>query len=64
MTRSRMVINIIEVLIEKGIVRKIRSGVKVLGEGELSKKLTVCAHKFSKTAEDKIKAAAGEIKVL
>ena len=53
-----------QILKEKGIINNIRSGVKVLGEGELKRKLTVCAHKFSKTAEDKIKAAAGEIKVL
>ncbi len=53
-----------QILKEKGIIKNIRSGVKVLGEGEMNKKLTVCAHKFSKTAEDKIKAAAGEIKVL
>ena len=53
-----------QILKEKGIVKNIRSGVKVLGEGELKKKLTVSAHKFSKTAEEKIKAASGKIKVL
>lgn len=53
-----------QILKEKGIINNIRSGVKVLGEGELKRKLTVCAHKFSKTAEEKIKAASGEIKVL
>ena len=53
-----------EILKEKGMVKALLSGVKVLGVGELNKKLTVCAHKFSKTAEEKIKAASGEIKVL
>lgn len=48
----------------RGIIKNLRDGVKVLGEGELKKKLTVYAHKFSKTAEEKIRSAAGEIKVL
>jgi large subunit ribosomal protein L15 len=37
---------------------------KVLGDGELKKKLKVTAHRFSKTAEEKIKAAGGEVVVL
>jgi large subunit ribosomal protein L15 len=53
-----------QTLKEKGIVKSLRDGIKVLGEGELKKKLTVCAHKFSKAAEEKIRSAAGEIKVL
>ena len=39
---------------ERGIVKKQLSGIKVLGEGQLEKKLTVQAHKFSKSAIDKI----------
>ena len=53
-----------EVLIEKGIVTKELSGIKVLGEGTLEKKLTIKAHKFSKSAEEKIVAAGGKIEVI
>jgi large subunit ribosomal protein L15 len=53
-----------QTLKEQGIVKNLHDGLKVLGGGELNKKLIVCAHKFSKAAEEKIRAAAGEIKVL
>lgn len=54
-----------EALIEKGILSKIEPyGVKVLGDGEISKKLTVRANKFSKSAEEKIKKAGGNVEVL
>jgi len=43
-----------------GIVKKLRDGVKILGDGELEKSLTVKAHHFSKAALDKIKSAGGE----
>lgn len=43
-----------------GIVKKLRDGVKILGDGELEKSLTVKAHRFSKSALDKIKSAGGE----
>ena len=43
-----------------GIVKKMKDGVKILGEGELEKSLTVKAHRFSKSALDKIKSAGGE----
>ena len=49
---------------EVGLIRKILDGVKVLGDGEITKPVTVSAHKFSKVAIEKIKAAGGEIKVL
>ncbi len=48
---------------ERGIVRKGRP-VKVLGDGELKQKLTVCAHAFSKSAQEKIAAAGGSIELL
>jgi large subunit ribosomal protein L15 len=48
-----------ELLKEKGLVRNLRRDVKVLGHGELSVKLTVSAHAFSKTAVEKIEAAGG-----
>lgn len=50
-------------LLSEGIVRKQLDGIKVLGEGELTKKLTVKAHKFSKSAQEKIQAAGGKIEV-
>ncbi len=53
-----------QLLKEMKLVKNLRDGLKILGEGDLKKKLTVSAHKFSKTAEEKIKAANGEIKVL
>lgn len=48
-----------ELLVEVGVVKNLRDGVKILGNGELTKKLTVKAHKFSQTATDKITAAGG-----
>ncbi|RUM60927.1 MAG: 50S ribosomal protein L15 [Persephonella sp.] len=52
-----------EILKEKGIIKCV-SAVKILGEGELTKPLKVKAHKFSKSAEEKIKAAGGEVEVI
>lgn len=53
----------INLLLTEGLVRKELDGLKVLGNGELTKKLTVVANKFSKTAEEKILAAGGKIEV-
>lgn len=53
-----------ELLLEKGIVRKAKDGVKVLGNGELQKKLTVKAAKFTKAAVEKIEAAGGKVEVI
>ena len=50
----------LETLIEKRIVRKPMDGLKVLGEGELTKKITVKATVFSATAKEKIEAAGGK----
>lgn len=44
---------------EKGLVKSLKKPVKILGDGELSKPLTVSAHKFSQTARSKIEAAGG-----
>ena len=49
-----------DVLRDKGVIRKNNLPVKVLANGELSKKLTVKASKFSKAAKEKIEAAGGE----
>lgn len=53
-----------ELLIEAGIVKKVLDGVKILGEGALEKKVTVKAHKFSKSAIEKIEAAGGKAQVI
>lgn len=51
-------------LVESKLVRKEFNGIKILGSGKLAVKLTVKAHKFSKTAEEAIKNAGGVIEVL
>lgn len=51
-------------LIERKIVRKELDGVKILGNGEISKKLTVKAHAFSESAKSKIEAKGGSVEVL
>lgn len=53
-----------ELLLETGVIKKLHSGVKVLGQGQLEKKLTVKAAKFSKTAEERIGALGGSIEVV
>ncbi len=53
-----------ELLMAEGIIKKELDGVKVLGNGTLTKKLTVVATKFSKTAEEKIQAAGGKTEVM
>jgi len=53
-----------EVLRKAGVVSGKNSLVKVLGQGEVSKALTVHAHKFSKSAQEKIEKAGGKINVL
>ncbi|MFT8314781.1 MAG: 50S ribosomal protein L15 [Clostridium sp.] len=54
----------IEVLLERGIIGKVNDGVKILGNGELTKKLTVKVNKFSKVAAEKIEAAGGKVEVI
>lgn len=51
-------------LIESGVVSNERSGIKILGNGSLEKKLTVKAHKFSGSAKEAIEAAGGQTEVL
>ena len=53
----------VEALIEKGILNKALDGLKVLGNGELTKNLTVEAAIFSQTAKEKIEAAGGKAEV-
>lgn len=54
----------LELLVQSGIVKQVKDGVKVLGNGELEKKLTVKAAKFSKSAAEKIEKAGGKVEVL
>ena len=53
-----------QVLREEGIVRDLRDGLKVLGNGELKHALIVRAHKFSKSAAEKIQKAGGSVEVI
>ncbi len=53
-----------EALLEKRIIRKELDGVKVLGQGEISKKLTVQANAFSESAKSKIEQAGGKAEVI
>ena len=53
-----------ELLIEAGLVKKELDGIKVLGNGELTKKLTVKADKFSSTAKEKIENVGGTTEVI
>lgn len=61
--RTGGIVNI-EKLIEKGIVNNPKDGVKILGNGEITKKLTVQANAFSKSAIEKIEAAGGKAEVI
>jgi large subunit ribosomal protein L15 len=54
----------LEALVEKGLLKNTRTDVKILGQGDLKKKLTVTAHAFSATAREKIEAAGGNVTAL
>ena len=58
-----MVVTPVE-LIQYGIIKNVQDGVKILGNGELTKKLTVQANKFSESAKQKIEAAGGKAEVI
>jgi len=53
-----------ETLMETGVVKNPKDGIKILGEGELKVKLTVKANKFSRSAVEKIEAAGGKAEVI
>ena len=53
-----------EVLVDAGIIKNPRDGVKILGNGELTKKLTVKVNAFSEGAKAKIEAAGGNVEVI
>jgi large subunit ribosomal protein L15 len=54
----------LEVYGAAGLVNYLGDGIKILGDGEITKALTVKAHKFSKAAQQKIEAAGGKIEVI
>ena len=54
----------VETLIEAGVIKNPKDGVKILGNGELTKKLTVKANAFSASAKDKIEALGGKAEVI
>ena len=53
-----------ELLRTRGLVKNLRAGLKILGEGELKVKLTVAAHAFSANAREKIEQAGGRVELL
>lgn len=53
-----------ELLQEAGLVKKYKDGIKILGDGDLEKKLVVKAHKVSQQAEEKITARGGRVEVI
>ena len=53
-----------ELLKASGLIKKLEDGVSVMGNGEITKKLTVSAHRFTKTAKEKIEKAGGKVIVL
>lgn len=53
-----------QVLLDRGVIKKLNDGIKVLGDGELDKAITVKAHKFSKSAAEKIEEAGGKAEVI
>ena len=53
-----------DLLTEMGIVKQVKDGIKVLGKGNLEKKVTIKAQKFSKTAVEKIESAGGKAEVI
>ena len=50
-------------LVESGILKNVQDGVKILGNGEITKKLTVKATRFTASAKEKIEAAGGKVEV-
>ena len=59
-----LVLMAVSFLLEKGIISKCEYGVKILGNGELTKKLTVRASAFSASAKEKIEKAGGTAEVI
>lgn len=54
----------IDDMLNSGVARKLQDGIKILGNGEVTKKLTVQCNKISETAKSKIEAAGGKVEVI
>ena len=53
-----------ELLLKRGVIRRLRDGLKILGGGELTAPLQIAAHHFTKSAEEKIVKAGGKAEVI
>lgn len=53
-----------ESLVEAGVIRNLRSGLKVLGDGEIKRAIEISAHRVSKSAREKIESAGGKVELL
>ena len=53
-----------QLLLERGLIRKLYDGLKVLGEGELSSPVSISAHRFSRSAREKIEQAGGKAEII
>ena len=53
-----------ESLVEAGVIKNLRSGLKVLGDGEIKRAIEISAHRVSKSAREKIEAAGGKVELL
>jgi large subunit ribosomal protein L15 len=53
-----------ETLQKQGVVKNLHAGLKILGNGEISRAVTVTAHRFTKSAREKIEAAGGKVEVI
>lgn len=53
-----------ETLQKQGVVKNLHAGLKILGNGEISRAVTVTAHRFTKSAREKIEAAGGKVEVV
>ncbi len=53
-----------ELLVKEGVVKKLRDGIKILGNGEITRPITVKAHAFSASAKEKIVKAQGSVEVI
>ena len=53
-----------EILLEKGLIKSLKFGIKILGDGELNKTLNIKANKFTQSAIKKIEAAGGKVEVI
>ena len=53
-----------EILLDRGVIKQLKDGLVVLGDGEVTRAFTVKAHRFSKQAEEKIEGAGGKAEVI